>query len=90
MNLFRSEEHASNWSEFDVDMAPLMLKPVAEGAEIFSNPFFRERGRPACWVGVTTHLQLVLPVFMSGRSMSASCTNTLDLIPHIARDFQGA
>ena len=45
MNLFRSEEHARNWSGYDADM-DRMLKPVAEWADIFSNPFFRERGRP--------------------------------------------
>lgn len=44
MNLFRSEEHARRWDGFDETMAS-SLKPVAEWAEIFSNPFFRERGR---------------------------------------------
>lgn len=45
MNLFRSEEHARNWIGYDSAMASA-IKPVAEWAEIFSNPFFRERGRP--------------------------------------------
>jgi len=45
MNLFRSEEHARNWDGFTEHMAS-SLKPVAEWADIFSNPFFRERGRP--------------------------------------------
>ena len=45
MNLFRSEEHARNWSGFDPAMEARMLKPVADWADIFSNPFFRERGR---------------------------------------------
>ena len=45
MNLFRSEEHARNYSGFDPAM-DRMLKPVADWAEIFSNPFFRHRGRP--------------------------------------------
>jgi len=45
MNLFRSEEHARNWSGYDPAMG-YMLKPLAEWADIFSNPFFRERGRP--------------------------------------------
>lgn len=45
MNLFRSEEHARNWSGFDPELAT-MLKPVAEWADIFANPFFRERARP--------------------------------------------
>ena len=44
MNLFRSEEHARNWVGYDEGMASSM-KPVAEWADIFSNPFFRERGR---------------------------------------------
>lgn len=44
MNLFRSEEHARRWEAFDEAMAS-SLKPVAEWADIFSNPFFRERGR---------------------------------------------
>lgn len=52
MNLFRSEEHARNWSGFEPKMAS-MLKPVAEWADIFANPFFRERGRPdyITWAG---------------------------------------
>ncbi len=45
MNLFRSEEHARRWSGYDEAMASSLL-PVAEWADIFSNPFFRERGRP--------------------------------------------
>ena len=45
MNLFRSEEHARNWSGFNPDMEARMLKPVAAWAEIFSNPVFRERDR---------------------------------------------
>ena len=44
MNLFRSEEHARNWTGFDPTMEA-SLKPVAEWADIFANPFFRERGR---------------------------------------------
>ena len=44
MNLFRSEEHARNWEGFDPAMAS-SLRPVSEWADIFSNPFFRERGR---------------------------------------------
>jgi len=44
MNLFRSEEHARNWGRFDTAMASSIM-PVAEWADIFSNPFFRERGR---------------------------------------------
>jgi hypothetical protein len=44
MNLFRSEEHAKAWSGYDDSMSRY-LKPVAEWADIFANPFFRERGR---------------------------------------------
>jgi hypothetical protein len=44
MNLFRSEEHARNWDGFDPAMAT-SLQPVGEWADIFSNSFFRERGR---------------------------------------------
>ena len=44
MNLFRSEEHARRWSGFAPEMAA-SLQPVATWADIFSNPFFRERGR---------------------------------------------
>ena len=45
MNLFRSEEHARNWHGF-ADVMASSLMPVTEWADIFSNPFFRERGRP--------------------------------------------
>ena len=44
MNLFRSEEHARNWDGFEGSMASALMS-VAEWADIFSNPFFRERGR---------------------------------------------
>jgi hypothetical protein len=46
MNLFRSEEHARNWSDFDPAMADRMLRPVDWWADVFANPFFRERHRP--------------------------------------------
>jgi len=45
MNLFRSEEHARNWDQFTSDMESALMS-VERWAEIFSNPFFRERGRP--------------------------------------------
>ena len=45
MNLFRSEEHARNWSGFEPDLADRMLKPVTWWADVFSSPVFRERGR---------------------------------------------
>ena len=44
MNLFRSEEHARNWSEYDPAMEAT-LKPVEFWADLFSTPIFRERGR---------------------------------------------
>ena len=44
MNLFRSEEHARDWEEFDPRMAHL-LRPVEWWAETFSSPIFTERGR---------------------------------------------
>ena len=45
MNLFRSEEHARRWTGFADDMAASLM-PVATWADIFSNPFFRERIGP--------------------------------------------
>lgn len=44
MNLFRSEEHARSWEEFDPRMAHL-LRPVEWWAETFSSPMFTQRGR---------------------------------------------
>ena len=44
MNLFRSEEHARNWDGYKEEMAS-SIRPVTEWADIFSNPYFRERGR---------------------------------------------
>jgi len=44
MNLFRSEEHARRWDGFDDAMASSLM-PVAAWADVFSNPFFRQRGR---------------------------------------------
>ena len=44
MNLFRSEEHARNWEEYDPRMAHL-LRPVEWWAETFSAEMFRARGR---------------------------------------------
>ncbi len=53
MNLFRSEEHARAWSGFDPSSAQRMLRPVEWWADVFSNPFFRERGRRdyITWLG---------------------------------------
>lgn len=44
MNLFRSEEHARRWTGFSETMGDALM-PVSEWADIFSNPFFSERGR---------------------------------------------
>ncbi len=44
MNLFRSEEHARRWDGYEAKMVSALL-PVAEWADIFSNPFFKQRGR---------------------------------------------
>lgn len=44
MNLFRSEEHARNWDRYDDAMSG-SIRPVTEWADIFSNVYFRERGR---------------------------------------------
>ena len=45
MNLFRSEEHARNWSEFDAVSAESIM-PVADYASAFSGPLFRNRLDP--------------------------------------------
>jgi hypothetical protein len=45
MNLFRSEEHARAWTQFDPATENL-LQPLAAWVERFSAPMFRERGRP--------------------------------------------
>lgn len=44
MHLFRSEEHARDWEEYDPRMAHL-LRPVEWWADTFSSPMFRARGR---------------------------------------------
>lgn len=44
MHLFRSEEHARDWEEYDLRMAHL-LRPVEWWADTFSSPMFRARGR---------------------------------------------
>ena len=42
MNLFRSEEHAKNRSKYEPESADGIL-PLAQWAEIFSTPLFRNR-----------------------------------------------
>ena len=44
MNLFRSEEHARNWSFFNPDFEKT-LKPLSFWADLFSGLIFRARGR---------------------------------------------
>ncbi|WP_423921356.1 hypothetical protein [Candidatus Poriferisodalis sp.] len=44
MNLFRSEEHARRWEEFDPRMA-FMLRPVEWWADTFATEMFRARAR---------------------------------------------
>ncbi len=42
MNLFRSEEHARRWADFNQESAD-GIKPVAAVAEVFRSPLFTER-----------------------------------------------
>ncbi len=44
MNLFRSEEHARDWEEFEPRLAHL-LRPVEWWADTFATPMFRARAR---------------------------------------------
>jgi hypothetical protein len=44
MNLFRSEEHARNWAQFDANFVQ-NLQPVAVWAERFSAQRYRARVR---------------------------------------------
>ncbi len=45
MNLFRSEEHARGWKQFNPEMEKT-LRPASFWAELFSEQLFRNRGRP--------------------------------------------
>jgi len=45
MNLFRSEQHAKQWKDWDEEMAST-LHPVEWWTETFRNPIFRNRNRP--------------------------------------------
>ncbi len=45
MNLFRSEEHARNWAQFNPDFEKT-LQPVSFWLEVFSGEMFKARGRP--------------------------------------------
>ena len=42
MNLFRSEEHARNWSQFDTATAEGII-PLRDLLRLFSGKFFRRR-----------------------------------------------
>ena len=42
MNLFRSEEHVRRWALFDAASED-GIRPIAEFAELFGQPMFRER-----------------------------------------------
>ena len=44
MNLFRSEQHAQQWKDWDQEMAST-LRPVEWWTEPFRNPIFRNRNR---------------------------------------------
>jgi hypothetical protein len=45
MNLFRSEEHAKNWSYYEPQSEDSIM-PVADWARAFSGPLFRNRLAP--------------------------------------------
>jgi hypothetical protein len=45
MNLFRSEEHARNWREYDPEFSHNLL-PLNHWVELFSEERFRARGAP--------------------------------------------
>jgi hypothetical protein len=52
MNLFRSEEHARRWSQFNPDFEK-SLQPLSFWEKLFSGPIFRHRGRSDyfSWLG---------------------------------------
>ncbi len=45
MNLFRSEEHVKNWSQYD-SLSEEAIMPLTVWAKVFSGPLFRERLEP--------------------------------------------
>jgi hypothetical protein len=45
MNLFRSEEHARNWSLYD-PISEDSIMPLADWAYVFRGPLFRNRLEP--------------------------------------------
>jgi hypothetical protein len=52
MNLFRSEENARRWSQFNPDFEK-SLQPLSFWERLFSGPIFWYRGRPdyISWLG---------------------------------------
>ena len=52
MNLFRSEEHARKWAQFNPDTEKT-LRPLSFWEQVFSNPIFKSRGRSdyISWIG---------------------------------------
>ena len=69
MNLFRSEEHALNWERYDETTAST-LRPVSDWADIFANPFFRERlrGDYISWIRTETGMAAFAEVRRRSRS----------------------
>ena len=52
MNLFRSEEHARQWAQFNPDFEK-SLRPLSFWEKLFSGAIFRNRGRSdyISWLG---------------------------------------
>ena len=47
MNLFRSEEHVENWSQYD-PISQESIMPLADWAHVFSGPLARTKLEPDC------------------------------------------
>lgn len=62
MNLFRSEEHARNWAQFDVGFVQ-NLQPLAVWAERFSAERYRARVRPGyiSWLKAQQSAESITP-----------------------------
>ncbi len=54
MNLFRSEEHVKNWSDYDPISAEAIM-PLADWAAVFSGPLFRNRLDPDMIINTRTY-----------------------------------
>ena len=46
MNFFRSEEHLTKWDHYDPNSKEQVVQTLEEFMSRFSNPRFKERGRP--------------------------------------------